>query len=151
MAITKSDLAIGVILVNEGSNTARKILDYAWVEVNGVSVKYWIAALGSVGTGKFVQAEDADYVSAYTVERLLRNYENVWIPGKGYKDGDILVSQAGNTHFIVKGEGGGQKLWRLSAGRTFWTTLQAARVDYGPLKQVIKGYTDEDVNFKTLH
>lgn len=151
MAITTSDLRYNVVVTNAGSNYALKLVDYAWVTVNGTDTRYWMAQPGNTRTGDFVATGSAEDISAITDNHVTTYYDKVWTKDDRFKHGDFLVSKDHTHVFLYTKQDGVEKVWRLDGSEaTFQSTLANRESEYGTLKKLQRGWSGKGATFDNL-
>lgn len=151
MSITAADLGYNKVIINGGSNYAYKLMDYQWVTVGGVDVRYWIALPGSVKTGEFVPNGDAESVTLFTEKYIAESFNSLWKKDDRFQHGDFLVSKDHTHVFLYTKQGGVEKVWRLDgAEATFQSTLANREAEYGTLKKLMRGWSGKAATYDNM-
>lgn len=127
------------ILVNaplySGAQYGVQVIDYAYVNVDGVETKLFIVQQGKVSNDEWVPVEGADNVFIYSEQTLKGDYAQKWVKPR-FKEGDFLVS-SGDEKKVFYFESS-DKVWRVDndswGNGSTYASLASRETGYGALK-----------------
>jgi hypothetical protein len=135
--MTITSVSTGNVLVYTGYADRKygvKVLDYVYVNVDGVETKLYVCQSGQVKDNEWVSNEGIDHLSIQSADNLKASYDEKWIKSP-FKKGDFLISD-GDDKVVFYFESS-DKVWRLSKGNwnngSSYASLASREANYGKL------------------
>mgnify|MGYP001584064451 CR=1 FL=1 len=120
LSTDQKNFSVGTVIVYEtsyGTIYGLKVIDYVWVDVDGVESKFYAVLHGRVTDNKFVPSgSKAEDVTWTLDDQIVKHgYTHTWTPSPRFKEGDLLVSDNGKVFYFESD----LKVWSLSDGNTY--------------------------------
>lgn len=131
--VHNKDILVNALL-HSGAQYGVQVIDYTYVNVDGVETKLFIVQTGRVSNDEWVPAKGTDNVFIYSEQVLKENYTQKWVKSR-FKEGDFLISDGADRKVFYFESS--DKVWRVDGGwgtGSTHATLASREISYGPLK-----------------